>query len=360
MSAPRANSACSSRALPLDCGPRSASSTHYARARAAIDRKTKPLGSLGALEEVCCRLAAIQRRRRPAVEAGRVLLFAADHGVAEEGVSAFPQVVTRQMVETFATGGAAINVIARSVGLSVEIVDVGVAGEPVRHSNVICRRVRSSTRNLVRVAAMTEAECLSAARVGTERAEQAYRDGMHCIVLAEMGIGNSTSAAALVGTLLQRGARETVGRGTGVSGAVLARKRRVVTRAIARVRSHEPFRCLCELGGLEIAALVGAAVQGARRGLVLLADGVISSAAALVAVRLFPETNDYLFFGHKSPEPGHSLILRSCGQAPLLDLGLRLGEGSGAALAFPLLRSAARVLNEMASFSSARVSRGRA
>lgn len=322
-----------------------------------LDNLTKPPGSLGRLERLAIELALSQGEALPRVSPPGVLVFAADHGVAAEGVSAFPQAVTAQMVANFAAGGAAINAFARQHGARLEVIDVGVAGElPAEvRSAVVNARVRPGTRNLAVEDAMTRDEAEAAIAVGIQAAERAVAAGCRCLIVGEMGIANTTASSALLAALCQVPLDAVVGPGTGIDAARLAHKREVIARALdgRRVDADDPLGALAALGGLEIAAMVGAYLGGAARRVPLLVDGLIATVAALVACRLCPALRPYLIFGHRSREPGHEIALADLDAWPLLDLELRLGEGSGAALAFPLLESACRLLAEMATFDQA-------
>lgn len=347
-----------------------------ADAQAALDAKTKPLGALGRLERLAARLAVAQQTLAPHVERAHVAVFAADHGVAAEGVSAYPSAVTREMTRNFAAGGAAVCVLARAAGCALEVVDVGVDAEPDDLPGVVHAKVRRGSRNLLREAAMSPAECDAALAAGRAAAARAAAAGADALVPGEMGIGNTTSAAALASALTGAPPAVTVGRGTGVDDERLAHKRDVVARALARhglggltdaPRAPDPAlarRALECVGGLEIAAMAGAALEGARRGLVVVVDGYIATAAALAAAHLDPAALPVLVFAHRSAEPGHgaalaafvALGLEAEDAAPVFDLGLRLGEATGGVLAVPVLRAAARVLGEMATFAEAGVS----
>ncbi|HZP83895.1 MAG TPA: nicotinate-nucleotide--dimethylbenzimidazole phosphoribosyltransferase [Chthonomonadaceae bacterium] len=333
-----------------------ASERHRAEAQRLMDGKTKPPGSLGRLEELAAQLCAIQRRVPPQTDRKRILLFAADHGIVEEGTSAYPQEVTGQMVANFANGGAAISVLARQAGAELEVVDVGVIGAV--DGRALNRKVRAGTRNFAREPALTVAEAERAIAVGLERAQHAADSGVNVLALGEMGIGNTASASALLALLTGADAGATVGRGTGLDDAQLARKQAVIARAIARHRpqAQTPFDALCAVGGLEIAALVGAMIGAAADLLPVVIDGFICTVAALAATRIAPPARDALLFAHRSAETGHRLALEALDAAPLLDLNMRLGEGSGAALALPLIEASARLLREMASFEQAGVS----
>ncbi|WP_456414662.1 nicotinate-nucleotide--dimethylbenzimidazole phosphoribosyltransferase [Oceanithermus profundus] len=336
------------------------------RARARQDRLTKPPGSLGRLEEAGVRLAAIQRTERPRLGPGAVVVAAADHGVTAEGVSAYPAEVTPQMVLNFLAGGAAINQIAHAAGAEVYVLDVGVNGpEFPAHERLIPARVRPGTGNLVREPAMSPAEAMAALQAGENAARRAVSEGATLLAAGDMGIGNTTAAAALTAALLGLPASEVTGRGTGVDDAAYARKLAVVERAIARAAAElgdlakaDPLDVAAQLGGLEIVAAAGVFLAAAAAGLPVVTDGFPVTAGALLAARLEPNLKDYLFAGHRSVEPGHARQLEALGLEPLLDLELRLGEGTGAVLAFPVLRAAAAVLACMATFDEAGVSEG--
>jgi nicotinate-nucleotide--dimethylbenzimidazole phosphoribosyltransferase len=324
--------------------------------RAALDAKTKPRGSLGRLEDLAVRLAAIRGTPQPGRLRAAVVLAAADHGVAARGVSAYPQEVTRQMLANFAAGGAAICVLARLAGADLHVFDLGVVsplGDPQVHE----LRVGPGTADLAEGAAMTLEQASTAVAAGREAAAELAADGIGILALGEMGIGNTTSASALAAALLPAEPEATCGPGTGLDEAGLARKVETVRRALAvnAVDGAEPLTALAALGGFEIAFLAGVALEAAERGVVVLLDGFITGSAALVAERISPGARDAMVAAHVSPEPGHRLVLDALGLEPLLDLGLRLGEGSGAALALPLLHAALAVLDEMATFDSASV-----
>lgn len=318
---------------------------------------TKPAGSLGVLEEVSVRLAGIQRTCPPAAPTSpAVAVFAGDHGVLAQGVSPWPQEVTAGMVENFRSGGAAVNVLARAAGARVIVVDVGVASDVVEDQTVISRKVRRGTEDLAVRPAMTHAEAVQAITVGIDVADRLVDDGADLLLTGDMGIGNTTPSAALVATLTGTPADVVTGRGTGVDDETLARKVDVVQAAVARLQGvDDPVEVLAEVGGFEHAGLVGFLLGAAARGVPVLLDGVIAGSAALVAQRLAPTAIDYCFAGHRSAEPGHAVALARLGLHPLVDLDLRLGEGSGAALAVPLVRAAALLLAEMATFDQAGV-----
>jgi nicotinate-nucleotide--dimethylbenzimidazole phosphoribosyltransferase len=327
-------------------------------ARAALDDKTKPVGSLGQLETVAQRLCVIQQTVEPAVERSRVIVFAGDHGVAAEGVSAYPATVTAQMMRNFAGGGAAVCVLARASGAEVEVVDVGVDADLGGLGGVVHAKVRRGTRNFLHDAAMTPDEVEAALEVGRTAVRRAATSWADAIGLGEMGIANTTSAAALLSALTGTPPSRTVGVGTGISGETLEHKRRVVERALFRHRDllGDPLGALGAVGGLEIAALAGAVLEARQAGIAVVVDGFISTTAALAAARIDPGVASHLFFAHRSPERGHGLALEALEARPLLDLEMRLGEGSGAAMALPILRAAGRIMREMATFSGAGVS----
>jgi nicotinate-nucleotide--dimethylbenzimidazole phosphoribosyltransferase len=327
-------------------------------ARAAVDAKTKPLGALGRLEELAVELAVLQRTLTPSVDPARLVVFGADHGVAAEGVSAYPPVVTAQMMANLARGGAAACVFSRALDVSLEIVDVGVTADLSALSGIVHAKVRPGTANLATGAAMTVHNLAAAMEVGREAARRADEAGCRTLALGEMGIANTTAAAALASALTGAAPEVTVGRGTGVDDQTLAHKRDVVSRALARhARPGAGVAdLLASLGGLEIAAITGGILEASECGLAVVVDGFIVSVAALAAVRLEPRCRAACFFGHRSVEPGHVVVLEALRADPLLDLRLRLGEGTGALLALPLLRAACAMLSEMATFAAAGVS----
>lgn len=321
-----------------------------------LDRLTKPPGSLGRLERLAVELAAIQGQALPQVSPPAMLVFAADHGVAAEGVSAFPAEVTAQMVANFAAGGAAINVFARQHGAHLEVIDVGVATPlpdgTVGSPRLVNERVRLGTANMLNEDAMSRDEALAAMAAGRRAAERAAAAGCRSLIVGEMGIANTTASSALLAALTGASVEGLVGPGTGLDAAGLAHKRDVIERTLAARRPDpaDPLEALARVGGLEIAAMAGAFLGGATHRLPLIVDGFIATVAALVACRLRPSLRDYLLFGHRSREPGHEGALAALEARPLVDFELRLGEGTGAALAFPLLDSACRLLAEMATF----------
>ena len=332
-----------------------------AAAEAAVRRQTmltKPPGSLGMLEEVSVRLAGMTGRLDPPLDDAVVFTLAGDHGVAAEGVSAYPQAVTGQMVLNFLRGGAAVNVVARQVGARVVVADLGVAADLPADAALKPLRLRAGTDNIVAGPAMSRDEATAAIEAGRQLVTEQLAIGLDVALTGDMGIGNTTPSACLICHFTGLEAAQVVGRGTGVDDAGLARKVETVRRAL-RV-NHEaaadPLGALAALGGFEIAAIVGVILGAASQRRPVLLDGFISTAAALAAAALAPGCRDYLIAGHRSQELGHAAALAGLGLRPLLDLDLRLGEGTGALLALPIVRAAVRVLNEMATFEEAGVS----
>jgi nicotinate-nucleotide--dimethylbenzimidazole phosphoribosyltransferase len=306
----------------------------------AFDLKTKPRGSLGMLEDVAVRIGALQGVAIPAKPDAAIVVAAADHGVAVEGVSAYPQEVTVQMVANFAAGGAAINVLAREAGARLEIVDVGV-GRP--------------TANIANGPAMPREQAKRLVADGRAIAQRLAAEGIGLVAIGEMGIANTTSAAALCARLLDVAPAAVCGRGTGLDDAGVSHKAAVVGRALAANPPADPVGTLAALGGFEIALLVGTVLGCHDLRIPVVLDGFITGAVALVAARMEPRAVEAMIASHRSPEPGHGLVLEALGLEPLLDLHMRLGEGSGAALALPIVRSSLALLNEMASFEDAGV-----
>lgn len=338
-----------------------------ARARAHLDQLTKPPGSLGKIEHVAAWWCGATGRFPPVTpRRARLCTFAADHGVTAEGVSPYPAEVTTQMVLNFLAGGAAVNVFARHVGAELEVVDVGVKGDLARASGTaaagfVAARVRPGTANFAREPAMSRAEAEAALAVGRTRAEAAADDGVQVLAAGEMGIGNTTAAAAVFAALAGMPGKLVAGRGTGVDDAGLARKIAVIDRALAlhRPDRDDPVGVLAAVGGLEIAAIAGLCLGGAARRVPVVLDGFISTAGGLVATRIDAAVAPYLLIGHKSGENAHWAMARYLHKEPVHDLDLRLGEGTGALLAIDTVRLAVRVMAEMATFASAAVS-GRA
>lgn len=321
---------------------------------AAIDHKTKPPGSLGGLEPLACQIGLILQTERPRLIAPAILVFAGDHGIVAEGVSAYPQSVTWQMVENFLAGGAAINVFARQHQCALQIIDAGVNHEFGVRPGLLDRKIGPGTRNFAHVPAMDAAQCDAALQAGAAAVDAL--DG-NVVGFGEMGIGNTTSAAALMHKLTAIAVADCVGAGTGLTADGVLHKQTVIERAVAlHAGIDTPLAILATFGGFEMAMMVGAMLRAAERRMVLLIDGFIVTSALLVAARLSPAILDYCVFSHCSDEHGHRQMLACLNATPLLHLGLRLGEGSGCALALPLLHSATRFLCDMATFDSAAVS----
>ena len=331
------------------------------RAQEHLDQLTKPIGSLGRLEEVAAQMVAIQQTMSPKVAAKSVYVFAADHGIVEEGVSAYPSEVTRQMVLNFLNGGAAINAIARKAQASVIVVDAGVDGDFTDHPGLIRRKVRRGTRNMLHAPAMTDDELGAALQIGVDLAESAKERGISLIAVGEMGIGNTTAASAITAALTGQPACKVTGAGAGLEPEALSHKARVVEAVLQKhelspARAVDALHVLRCVGGLEIAAITGMVLASASLRMACVVDGFISTAAAAVAHFLQPHIREYLFAGHQSQEPGHKLLLNMVGLSPLLTLNMRLGEGTGAVLAFHLIEAAVSLFNEMATFTQAKVS----
>ena len=326
-----------------------------------LDQKTKPRRSLGRLEDLACRLAAARGAVRPGPLAKAIVVMGGDHGVAAERVSAYPREVTTQMMRAFAAGGAAVCVLARQAGARVVVVDMGVAGALPPSPMIRARRIAAGTANFTRGPAMTRAQATAAIEAGVEIAAELAQGGTGLLGIGEMGIGNTTSASALVAALTGAAPDDVTGRGTGVDDAGLARKLTAITAGLARHRPdpRDPLGVLAALGGFEIAGMCGVALGAAAARVPVLVDGFIAGAAALVATRLAPACAGYLVASHRSVEPGHRRVLDALDARPLFDLELRLGEGTGAALAMPLCDAALAILDEMATFADAGVS-GRA
>jgi nicotinate-nucleotide--dimethylbenzimidazole phosphoribosyltransferase len=325
-------------------------------AQRALDAKTKPRGSLGELEALACRIAAIRGTSQPGRLRAALVLAAGDHGYARRGVSVYPQEVTSQMLATFATGGAAIDVLARETGLRLVVADAGVV-EPVEHGEIRALRLGAGTADATEGPAMPRAEALDGILAGAELAEELAAEGYGIVATGDMGIGNTTAAAAVSAALLPAAPELVCGRGTGVDDEGLQRKIEVVRLALAvnEPAASDPVGALAAVGGYELAVLAGVCLGTAAAGAVTLLDGFVTGAGALVAARLAPDAAARMIASHRSPEPGHALVLADLGLRPLLDLGLRLGEGSGAALALPLVSAALALLTDMATFETAGV-----
>ena len=322
--------------------------------QSAIDNKTKPLGALGEIETLAAQIANIQQTLTPQADTCRLTIFAADHGMALAGVSAFPQAVTRQMVLNFLTEGAAANVFARSVGAEIQVVDAGVCGDPIVHERLLQKRIGNGTANAVERPAMTPDQVRSALASGSALGH----DGNEAVAcFGEMGIGNTSSASLVAAKVLGLPVTEITGRGTGLDDDGLQRKSALLEIAATRTDAQlDAKAALEEYGGFEIAMMTGAMLGAAAAGKIVIVDGFIASAAALAASRIAPESRANMVFAHQSAEAGHARILDALEARPLLQLNMRLGEGTGALLAFPLVRAAADMLRDMASFESAGVS----
>lgn len=328
--------------------------------RAATERQarlTKPMGALGRLETLSIQLAGICRQVRPQLERRAIVVAAASHGVAEAGVSTYPSAVTAQMVLNFLAGGAAINVLADQAGAQLVVVDAGVADELPAHPRLLDRKLAPGTRNLLYEPAMSAGHAHEIVVVGIALAHELADRDVRLIGLGEMGIGNTTAAAAIVAAITGAPVAQVTGRGTLIDDARLAHKVAVIEQALARqpLRPDQPLAVLSSVGGYEIGLLAGVCLGAAARQIPIVLDGYITAAAALIAAQLCPALRDYLIASHRSVEPGHTVALEALGLKPLLDLEMRLGEGSGAALALPIVVSAARLLDEMATFDQAGV-----
>jgi nicotinate-nucleotide--dimethylbenzimidazole phosphoribosyltransferase len=327
-------------------------------ARVRQDTLTKPRGSLGRLEELSGQLAGIKADPFPSVKRKAIIVMAADHGVALEGVSAYPSDVTAQMVLNFLRGGAAINVLARQAEARVTVVDIGVAAEFEPMPGLIRRKIMYGTRNLAQGPAMTREEAQQALQVGVDVFNDEAARGLDIVATGDMGIGNTTPSSAIVAAMAGFSVAQVVGRGTGIDDQGLERKIRVIEQALAvnQPNRKDPMDVLHKVGGLEIAGLAGVMIAAASGRIPVVVDGFISTAAAMIAVALAPRVRDYLISAHQSVEIGHREMLKYLNLNPLLDLNLRLGEGTGAVLAFHLIEASARILCEMATFDEAGVS----
>ena len=319
-----------------------------------IDQKTKPLGALGRLETLAVQLGMIQGTTKPHINQPQIRVFAADHGLTKHGTSAFPSAVTAQMVYNFLQGGAAINVLARQHNIDLKVVDAGVDADFAPHAQLLNYKVRHGSRDALTEPAMSAAECLAALESGMKVVENSEGN---LLIVGEMGIGNTSAASLLLARLGDIPIDDCIGRGTGLDDAGLQHKASILTQVLARHSGVQaPFEVLAALGGLEIAMMAGALIQAASERRILLIDGFIASSALLAAERLMPGVAQYAIFSHHSVEPGHAHLLKLLNAEPLLNMGMRLGEGSGAALVYPLLQSACAIINEMASFNDAGIS----
>ncbi|MDC5003226.1 nicotinate-nucleotide--dimethylbenzimidazole phosphoribosyltransferase [Acinetobacter baumannii] len=320
---------------------------------------TKPTGALGDLEQIAITLASLQSNAHPQVSHPWITIFAGDHGVVEENISAYPQAVTRQMLQNFTTGGAAISVIAKYHQAHLQVIDCGTAGEAYEYAGVERHCIRAGTANFAKQAAMNADECRAALELGKKSVDTAKANRADIYIAGEMGIGNTCSASALACLLLNDTAEQLTGVGTGIGADQLRHKIEVIEKAIELHHKHvigDVFKTLCAVGGLEIAAIVGAYIRCAQVGLPVIVDGFISSVAALCAVRMNPQVRDWMLFGHQSAEYGHRRILQELNAEPILNMNLRLGEGSGAGTALALVKMACALHNQMATFAQAAVS----
>ncbi|MDC4358888.1 nicotinate-nucleotide--dimethylbenzimidazole phosphoribosyltransferase [Acinetobacter baumannii] len=320
---------------------------------------TKPTGALGDLEQIAITLASLQSNAHPQVSHPWITIFASDHGVVEENISAYPQAVTRQMLQNFTTGGAAISVITKYHQAHLQVIDCGTAGEAYEYAGVERHCIRAGTANFAKQVAMNADECRAALELGKNSVDTAKSKGADIYIAGEMGIGNTCSASALACLLLNDTAEQLTGVGTGIGADQLRHKIEVIEKAIELHHKHvigDVFKTLCAVGGLEIAAIVGAYIRCAQVGLPVIVDGFISSVAALCAVRMNPQVRDWMLFGHQSAEYGHRRILQELNAEPILNMNLRLGEGSGAGTALALVKMACALHNQMATFAQAAVS----
>lgn len=322
-----------------------------------LDTLTKPPGSLGRLEELVIELGKMTGEAFPQVNRPGVIVFAGDHGITAEGVSAFPKEVTVQMVRNFLNGGAAINVFSRAIGAEFAIVDIGIDAE-MNDEGLTLKKVRFGAGNFYKEDAMTREEAIQALEVGYEQGKAMIDKGINCLILGEMGIGNTTPSSAITAVLSGKNMKELVGFGTGLVSEGVLHKQQVIEKAIANRKPNlkDPIDILSKIGGLEIAGMAGAMLAAASHRVPILVDGFIATVSALMADRIAEGASNYMFVGHQSVEPGHITAARMLGKEPLVNLGMRLGEGTGAAVAFPILRAATLALKEMATFTSAGVS----
>jgi nicotinate-nucleotide--dimethylbenzimidazole phosphoribosyltransferase len=345
------------------CAIGSPSELWLARARAHLDMLTKPLGSLGMLEDIAAQMVSIRQQEFAEPLRKAVYVFAADHGITAEGVSAYPSEVTRQMVLNFLAQGAAINVLARLHDVDMKVVDVGVDADFDAVDGLLNYKVRKGTRNMLREPAMSAVEVTQTIEVGLQLAAEAKVQGKNLVAAGEMGIGNTTAASAIASVLTKKPVALVTGKGTGLDAVAQAHKRQIIEAVIrkhfAAVGSEsalEPLEVLRCVGGLEIAAMTGLILGAAQAGILVVVDGFISTAAAAIAFTIEPKVRGYLFAGHQSEEPGHRVLLEYIGLKPILSLNMRLGEGTGAVLAMPIIESAMCLYNQMATFASAGIS----
>ncbi|MFD1037818.1 nicotinate-nucleotide--dimethylbenzimidazole phosphoribosyltransferase [Virgibacillus byunsanensis] len=321
-----------------------------------IDTLTKPLGSLGRLEELAISLAAMKGEAFPSVTPPGVLVFAADHGITDEGVSAYPQEVTEQMVRNFLNGGAGINVFSRQIGALLEIIDIGVTST-IKDERLIDKKVRFGTANFYQENAMTRKEAEDALEVGYQQGLEIINKGAKCLILGEMGIGNTTASSAILAVLSKAQIASLVGHGTGIADDAFEHKIEVIKQALVKRNPNpqDPVDIMAKVGGLEIAGMTGAMLAAASQRVPILVDGFICTVAALLAKEISQAASNYMIVTHQSAEPGHQVAISLLGNKPLIDLGLRLGEGTGATIAYPIIQSATLMVKEMATFNTAGV-----
>ncbi|SDH17893.1 nicotinate-nucleotide-dimethylbenzimidazole phosphoribosyltransferase [Alteribacillus persepolensis] len=330
---------------PLDEQAREAAKTR-------MNQLTKPPGSLGRLETIAMDLAAMTANPQPAVTPPGIIVFAADHGVTAEGVSAFPQEITAQMAKNFLHKGAAINVLASQIDASFRLVDIGMTQE-INHVNITNKRIKAGTANFCETDAMTKKEAVSAVQAGFDVAQMMIENqGIRCLILGEMGIGNTTASSAMIACYSKKDPEHVTGPGTGLSPEKIKHKQHILRKALQErtINSNDSIDVLAKVGGLEIAGITGAMLAAAAHRVPVIVDGFISSTAAVTASNISRRARDYMFIGHQSTEPGHRLAIELLNKQPLLDLHMRLGEGSGAALSFPIIQAAAALICDMAVF----------
>ena len=326
--------------------------TNEARIAEIVNQKTKPLGALGILEALAIHIALIQKTKTISINPV-MIVFAADHGIADDGVSIAPSIVTQQMVLNFLNGGAAINCFCRTQNLPLFVVDAGIKYPIVpQPADLINQRIAAGTNNFAHESAMSAVDAEKAINLGATLVKDFIARGFNVLAFGEMGIGNSSSAAALLAAVSTATVEDCTGRGTGINDEQFIKKMGLIRQALNRITDRSPVTLLSELGGFEIAQICGAMLATAQAEKIILVDGFIVSVAALLAVKIDPSTRDYMIFAHQSHEQGHQLLLKILNASPLLDLGLRLGEGTGAALALPLLKAAESFYNNMATFAS--------
>lgn len=332
-----------------------------AATQARLDNLTKPLGSLGRLEELAKKVVAITGQENPKLDHKVIFTLVGDHGVVEEGVSAYPQEVTPQMVYNFIRGGAGINILARHVGARVKVIDMGVAKDLEPHPHLISKKIGYGTKNMTRGSAMSRDEAIRSIEVGIEIFEDTLKEGLDILGTGDMGIGNTTPSSAIIAAFSGTGVREVTGRGTGINDEIFNRKVEVIKKALDlnKPDPDDPVDVLAKVGGFEIGGLCGITLAAASHKKPIVIDGFISTAGALIAVKLAPLVKEYLIASHNSAEAGHQVMLDYMGLRPLLDLDLRLGEGTGAALGIGLVEAGVKILTQMATFDSAGVSKAK-